>query len=220
LPLLLAAAGIAAILAVTAGSLAALRGAHEGPSSQVTASPQPSRPTVPPGYTTPPGPRRYPTRTAGEVLAGMATDPSVTGSYSNWDPQSLGAPIFVRALRASDSDLWLVPHITAGEVHGVYVVTLDKDGLGSAGRWAGGGGPNDPALAIPAVSEARAWEIAAVAMPDRGTAELVWMRVDPRSGFLVEEIWPMWMLTSRSGAVVYVTSGELLVSATQVEALR
>jgi hypothetical protein len=213
---------LAAICAVTVLTLGALRVAHEAaPGSLVTASPPYSRPTIPPGYTTPPSPTRYPTRTAGEVLAGMASDPFVTGNYPDWDPKTLGTPIFVRAMRASDPDIWLVPELRDGTAFGVIVVTLDKDGLGAAGMRSGEiPGRDTPALLVPPVSEARAWDIAATAIPDRGAAQLVWMIVDPRSGFFVAMDQPMWRLTMRSGAVAYVTSSGQLVSATQAEALR
>jgi hypothetical protein len=220
-PMFLVAAALAGVLAVTAGSLAALRVARDGSTASAEiASPTTGRPTPPPGYTTPPGPSRYQVRTAAEVLAGMASDPFVTGNSASWDPKSLGTPIYVRALRASDQDLWLVPEVNQGKVVAVIVVSVGKDGLGAAGIKAGGpisnGAPN---LTVPPLSEDRAWEIAGPMLTNRGTAELVWMLVDPRSGFLVQEIRPMWRLTSRAGAVAYVTSDGQLVSEPQVKAL-
>ena len=221
----LAAAGIAAVLALTVLSLDALRAAREGaPASDVTASPGTGS-TASPGSTLAPGHRRYPVHTAAEVLAGMATDPFVTLNSPNWDPNSLGTPIFVRALRATDEDLWLVPQLSAGKAFAVVVVSVGKDGLGSANLREGAdnpsGGPAFPfPFPVPPFSEAGAWQIAGLGPPDRGTAELVWMRVDPRAGFLISETRPLWRLTSRAGVVVYVTSDGQLLSAARAEALR
>jgi hypothetical protein len=222
LPIVLAAAGLAAVFVVTALSFDALRAAREGPAD---VTPPPTAGSATPGNTPPPGLRRYPVRTPDEVLAGMATDPFVTLNAPTWDPKSLGMPIFVRALRASDDDVWLVPQLSEGKAYAVIVVSVGKDGLGGANLREGAdnssGGPAFPfPFPVPPFSEAGAWLTAGVAVADRGSAELVWMRVDPRAGYLVSETRPLWRLTSRSGVVVYVTSDGQLLSAARAEALR
>ena len=98
---------------------------------------------------------------------------------------------------------------------------VGKDGFGAAGTRVGADNlPDGSASSTPPLSEQRAWQIAGLAEADRGTAELVWMLVNPRSGFLATEFRPLWRLTSRSGTVVYVTSDGELMSAAQLDALR
>src|SRR5439155_9851835 len=91
----------------------------------------------PPVRTPQPTPLRYPVRTAEEVLRGMPNDLFVTGTPpgtpSTFDPATLGAPLFVHALRQRDRDVWLVPVL--GDVGGakpynaaVIVVSVDADG--------------------------------------------------------------------------------------------
>jgi hypothetical protein len=216
LPTVLAAVGLAGIVAGT-GSFLALRDGNRGTSAIASAAPTIAV------RATQPGPLRYPVTTAAEVLAGVATDPFVTGNSPNWDAKSLGTPVFVRALRPTDQDLWLVPENSEGtKTFRIVVVNVARDGLGAAGMKAGGltADPAAPSIAVPPLSEERAWQLAATVLPDRGTAELVWMFVSPSSGFFVEEIRPMWRLSSRTGSVEYVTSDGQLVNAAKVDALR
>ena len=159
-----------------------------------------------------PAPRRVLAGTAEQVRAGVLTDPFVTGHSSYFDPTSIGMPVFVRALRAEDPDIWLVPQ------HGtVFVVARGADGLGSAGM-AAGFGPTD--IPVPPIPEIQARAIAGVPSDPVTNADLVWMLVSPMSGFFVEEIYPMWRLTRQSGQIAYVTSAGKLVTAAEVDAVR
>jgi hypothetical protein len=183
---------------------------------------------APPVRTPQPTPLRYPVRTAEEVLRGMPNDLFVTGTLpgkpSAFDPATLGAPLFVHALRRTDRDVWLVPVL--GDVRGpkpynssAIVVSIDVDGLGAAGiRVGGGSGP--PGIDVPPVSEVRARSIASAAVTDVAAADLVWMLVPPIVGFLCDEFYPMWRLTSADGTVVYVTGDGQLKTAAEIDRLR
>ena len=183
---------------------------------------------APPVRTPQPTPFRYPVGTAEEVLRGMPNDPFVTGSLpgipAGFNPATLGTPLFVRALRPRDRDLWLVPVL--GGIGGpkpynsaVIVVTIDADGLGAAGTRVGGdSGP--PGIDVPPISELRARSIASAAITDVTAADLVWMLVPPIAGFLCEEFYPMWRLTSRDGTLAYVTGDGQLKTAAEIDQLR
>ena len=183
---------------------------------------------APPVRTPQPTPLRYPVRTAEEVLRGMPNDLFVTGTppgtRSAFDPATLGAPLFVHALRQRDRDVWIVPVL--GDVGGakpynssVIVVPIDADGLGAAGiRVGGDSGP--PGIDVPPISEVRAKSIASAAITDVTAADLVWMLVPPIAGFLCEEFYPMWRLTSRDGTVVYVTGDGQLKTTAEIDLLR
>src|SRR5438552_9917120 len=183
---------------------------------------------VQPVRTPQPTPLRYPVRTAEEVLRGMPNDVFVTGTPpgtpSAFDPAPLGAPLFVHALRQRDRDVWLVPIL--GGIGGpkpynsaVIVVTIDADGLGAAGTRVGGdSGP--PGIDVPPISEVRARSIASAAITEVTAADLVWMLVPPIEGFLCEEFYPMWRLTSRDGTVVYVTGDGQLKTPAEIDLLR
>ena len=184
---------------------------------------------VPPSLRTlQPTPVRYPVRTAEDVLRGMATDEFVTagpaGSTIAFDPAMLGRPLFVRALRAVDRDLWLVPTLgglgTATPfISSVIVVGVGPDGLGAAGIRAGNA-IVPPGLDVPPISEARAKVIASAVTTEVVAAELVWMRVLPIEGFLCDQSYPMWRLTSRNGSVVYVTGDGQLKTAVDIDRMR
>lgn len=184
---------------------------------------------VPPPLRTPQRtPVRYPVRTAEDVLRGMATDEFVTGGAAGstiaFDPAMLGRPLFVRALRAMDRNAWLVP-ILGGKgtatpfISSMIVVGVGADGLGAAGIRIGNSiGP--PGLDVPPISEARAKVIASAVMTDVVAAELVWMKLAPIEGFLCDESYPMWHLTSGTGTVVYVTGDGQLKTAVDIDRLR
>lgn len=184
---------------------------------------------VPPFQRTPQHtPVLYPVRTAEDVLRGLSTDEFVTGgSASNlitFDHAMFGRPLFVRALRARDRDHWLVPllggHGTATPfISRVVVVSVGADGLGAAGMSAGGA-DRPPGLDVPPISEARAKVIASAATADVVSAELVWMKVAPMEGFLCDQTYPMWRLTSRNGTAFYVTGDGQLKTAVDINQLR
>ena len=120
--------------------------------------------------------------------------------------------------------MWLVPVLSGlggSQPYNaaVIVVSVDADGLGAAGiRVGGDSGP--PGIDVPPISEVRARSIASVAITDVTAADLVWMLVPPIAGFLCEEFYPMWRLTSGDGTVVYVTGDGQLKTAAEIDQLR
>jgi hypothetical protein len=159
----------------------------------------------------------------------MSTDPFVTGGRAGstpvtFDPTMLGRPLFVRALRAKDLDVWLVPILRGQEtatpfISSLIVVSVGADGLGAAGI-ATGNAVAPPGLDVPPITEARARAIASSVTTDVVAADLVWMKVPPISGFLCDQTNPMWRLTTGSGTAVYVTGDGQLKTATEVAQLR
>src|SRR5690348_4364451 len=86
----------------------------------------------------------YPTRTAADVLAGLAKDPFWTNIKTEaalrgpeYDPRvangTLGQPLIVRALRATDEDAWIVPVLGPdGKPVALIGVSQRHTGLGLA----------------------------------------------------------------------------------------
>jgi hypothetical protein len=198
------------VVAVLAGGwLRSVRTPVASPVATSSISPKDQSP--PPGYTAPPGPHRYPARTAAEVLAGMATDPFLTGASGSFDTSRLRTPVLLKALRPTDLDVWLVPGMTDG----AYAVYVDPDGL-TRGTviWA-----TSALVSVPPISEADARTIARSAIADVERAELVWLRLDPRSGFSADEFSPIWRLVSTAGATVFVFSDRRLLSGSEMARL-
>jgi hypothetical protein len=165
-----------------------------------------------PAYTAPPSPRRYPVGTPAEVLSGLATDafPSplaVDGAYRQ--------PVFVRALRPTDRDEWLVPIVRGGQVDGVVVVVIYDNGMGSAGIATGWSGR----FPHPFTPEQAAAKVGTSSDPAT-SVELVWATIDPRQGGPATEFLPLYVATLRSGARWYVFQSGSIRDATQVDVVR
>ena len=159
--------------------------------------------TPPPGYTAPPSPRRYPVRTAQEVLAGLATDSFASPGFK------YGAPVLIRAVRPTDQDEWLVPVVSDGRTNAVLAISIFPDGTGSAGILTGWDGRFPHAMAPDAALAAGG----TAADPARRSVELAWAVVDPRSGGPASETLPFYLVTRKSGARVLVMQGGGVVEA-------
>jgi hypothetical protein len=165
----------------------------------------------PPDFTAPPPPQRYPARTAAELLAGMATDPFLTGGSGTFDTSRLGTPVLVKGLRPTDLDVWVVP----GTSGGAYAVSVDRDGLTRGTVIAG----TSALIPVPRVSEVDARTIARTILADVARAQVVWTRLHPRSGFSADEFSPIWRVVATDGTTAFVLSDRRLLSAARMAQL-
>jgi hypothetical protein len=179
-----------------------------GSTSTVMASPS-TRPSELPSL-------RFPARTADEVVNGMQSDPFVGSSLGG--SVHIGTPLFVRGLRSTDANIWLVPQVDGTHPIGVWVVKVADDGFGTTTEHAGG--PERQTLSVPPVSEADARTLGGLTNDPVIKIDLVWTRARPESAGLVSEIHPLWELSRSSGTIVYVTSDRLILASEVLNAVR
>lgn len=158
----------------------------------------------PPGYTAPLPAPRFPARNPAEVVAGLVQAKFVTLA----EGAHYGDAVYVRALRSTDRDEWLVPIVRDGKVGGVVALSAFPDGTAQCCASTGWSG-RFPHSLTPEDAMARV-----TVAGDRATsAELVWSVVDPRSGALANWSLPFYVVRRESGALFYVfQSGDVLPS--------
>jgi hypothetical protein len=150
----------------------------------------------------------YPTRTAAEVLLGLASDAAWVrmreqaarpgGPLS--DPRvaagTLGEPLLVRALDPSQSDSWAVPVMYRGEPAEILVVGRDSSGMGNMGGSRGYSMPSWP-LVDEDEAKARVRAVAGSAVE----ATLVWCNCGRMASDITS---PVWRVTTAAGDVYLV----------------
>jgi hypothetical protein len=150
----------------------------------------------------------YPTRTAAEVLLGLASDAAwvrmreqaarPAGPLS--DPRvaagTLGEPVLVRALDPSQSDSWAVPVLYQGEPAEILVVGRNSSGMGNMG---GSRGYSMPSW--PRVNEDEAKTRVRAVAGSAVEATLVWCNC----GRIASDVTsPVWRVTTAGGEVYLV----------------
>ncbi len=150
----------------------------------------------------------YPTRTAADVLLGLASDAAWVhmkeqaarsgGPLS--DPRvaagTLGEPLLVRALDPTQSDSWAVPVLYQGEPAEILVVSRDASGMGNMG---GSRGYSMPFWPIVSEDEAKT-RVGAVA-GSAVEATLVWCNCGRMASDVTS---PVWRVTTSGGEVYLV----------------
>jgi hypothetical protein len=174
-------------------------------------TPQPPRPT----------PRPWVAQSAADVLRNLPSDPNFGSAISSLTSgieadrravgrtPTLGAPLFVRALRPGDPNEFLVPVEVGSTTIAIIKVGLDANGFGQLHAVRGwSSGPT-----FPSTSSVDALALASV--PGDGTtrAELVWATVRG----LAEELRPFWRVTRASGAVYYVFEDGTVADASRMQ---
>jgi hypothetical protein len=156
----------------------------------------------------------YPTRTASEVVSGLAKDPylrhtleDIAGVRQDSNPLrdssvprcavdalTIGEPVFVRRYPTSAGS-WYIPVLYQGRQ--VLIVTVGRNdaGMGASGGSIGGGGGSGGTF--PAMSQAKAMQVAGTSTDPAVSAELVFARAS--SPELVA-----WRIVRASGSVYYV----------------
>jgi hypothetical protein len=150
----------------------------------------------------------YPTRTAAEVLLGLATDAAWVRMREQaarpggplTDPRvaagTLGAPVLVRALDPRESDSWAVPVMYQGEPAEILVVSRNSSGMGNMG---GSRGYSMPTWPLVGEDEAKT-RVRAVA-GSAVDATLVWCNCGRTASDITS---PVWRVTTAGGDVYLV----------------
>jgi hypothetical protein len=200
-----------AISALVAGALVAAGTPPQNPKAAAAA-----RDTPPPA---PPSPRRWNARTLAAVQANLLTDANYAaaiGQFSSGpesDPRAvghvitLGTPLFVRGLAASDADEYLVPVNVGGTTIAIIKVGVDADGHGQLDAVRGW----SATTTYPATSEAAALTRASTPADAAVKAELVWTEIRG----VADELQPFWRLTRASGLVYFLFEDGQFMSASE-----
>jgi len=196
---------LAAAVMILAGVSGSLFGANRAPTPAEAISVGQGHPAQAPA---PPARAAYATRTAADVLAGLAKDPFWINQKSQaavqgplYDPRvatgTIGAPILVRGLRAGSENGWLVPVLGPdGRPVAAIAVSQDKNDQGLVTAMRGW-----PYASIPAVSEVDARAKATLPTEAVTAAVLTWSDDLGRPSDLLS---PFWRVTNSSGNSVFV----------------
>ena len=200
------------VTAAAFASLAAVQSAAAGP-SRTPAPSQPQNPKLeaarrdaPP----PPRPTQRPWRAqqASDILANLPRDVNFDGTMRGLsggvdpDPRAvgrklaLGTPLFVRGLRPSDGNEFVVPVVADGTTIAVMLVPIGRDGNGQLVATRGW----STAASYPAQSAEGAIALAGVSGQPGVRAELVWTYLRG----LADQFRPFWRIEQAGRAVSYV----------------
>lgn len=210
---------VGAALVVASASPSADRA---GSPNAATAPPNPKldaamRNTPPPAQTPS---RAWSARTPAEVLANLPSDPNFQSAIARLssgvepDPRavgrtpSVGAPIYVRGLRAGDANEYLVPVNVGDTTIALMKIGLDAGGLGRLDAVRGW----STTSSFPATSEAAAIVRGSTTNDAVIQAEFVWTNIRGSAN----ELQPFWRLTRSSGAMVLLLEDGSLISAAEV----
>jgi hypothetical protein len=218
---------VLALTLVAAAALAsqlALQGAATGPNGTPAPSPLQNPKLEAAGRDTPPPPRptQSPWRAqqASDILANLPRDANfdntMRGLTGGADPDpravgrkpALGTPLFVRGLRPTDGNEFLVPVVVDSTTIAVMVVPIDRDGNGRLVATRGW----SSAPSFPAQSADAAIALAGLSGQRGIRAELVW--TDLRG--VASDLSPFWRIELAGRAISYVFEDSKVISASDL----